>query len=197
MSDGNRKMAKLSNLNRSRAMGMVEAGRSYQQIANHLHVAKRTVVRLVQRYRATDSVKDRPRSGRPKCTTVVEDRRIRLLSLQQRTRPATVIRDVIRADRQHDQQGLCSQTVRNRLHEFGLKSRKAAQKPTLAQHHRDARMQWATRCRRWNRAQWSHVLFTDESRFCLEHVDSVFGVEEENDLPIVVSSKSVRVEAAV
>ena len=42
-------------------------------------------------------------------------------------------------------------------------------KPLLNDGHKQARLTWARQHVRWTRQQWSHVLFTDESRFCLDH----------------------------
>ena len=44
-------------------------------------------------------------------------------------------------------------------------------KPRRLPRHRQARLRFARHHRRWNRAQWSKVLFTDESRICLRWVD--------------------------
>ena len=164
-------MVKLSNLERARVIGLLEAGRSRRDVANQFHVSVATLSRLVRRYRETGDVKDRVRSGRPRITTAVEDRRIRLLSLRSRDKPATVIRDEIRVDRANPRQGLSVQTVRNQLHNNGLRSRKTAMKPLLNDGHKQARLTWARQHVRWTRQQWSHVLFTDESRFCLDHHD--------------------------
>ena len=138
-----RKMVKLSNLERARVIGLLEAGRSRRDVANQFHVSVATLSRLVRRYRETGDVKDRVRSGRPRITTAVEDRRIRLLSLRSRDKPATVIRDEIRVDRANPRQGLSVQTVRNRLHNSGLRSRKTAMKPLLNDGHKQARLTWA------------------------------------------------------
>ena len=63
------------------------------------------------------------------------------------------------------------QTIRNRLHAAGLKSCVPAKKPCLSQRHRAARLQFARNHVRWNRQQWQTVTFSDESRFCLRHID--------------------------
>ena len=152
-------------------MGFVEAGWSSQRVADHFHVSRRTVTNLLRRYRDTGDVKDRPRSGRPKATDAREDRRIRLLALRQRTRSGPSIRNQIRTERRAGHQGLCVQTVRNRLRQYGLRSRKPAKKPRMNDGHRQARFQWARAHRAWTRAQWRDILFTDESRFCLDHTD--------------------------
>ena len=53
----------------------------------------------------------------------------------------------------------------------GTDSMLAAKKPCLSQRHRAARLQFARNHVRWNRQQWLTVTFSDESRFCLRHID--------------------------
>ena len=135
-------MVKLSNVDRARILGMLEGGRSRRDVAAQFNVCQATLSNLIRRYNETHEVKDRHRSGRPRATTPQEDRRIRLLSLRSRTTPATTIRATIRNERRV-QQGLSVQTVRNRLHESGLRSRKACVKPALTERHRQVRLAWA------------------------------------------------------
>ena len=72
------------------------------------------------------------------------------------------------------------QTIRNRLHAAGLKSRVPAKKPFLSQRHRVARLQFACNHVRWNRQQWRTVTFSDESLFCLRHIDGRLRVWHRN-----------------
>ncbi|GFW81185.1 transposable element Tcb2 transposase [Trichonephila clavipes] len=61
-----------------------------------------------------------------------------------------------------------SQTARNRLHEGGLYARRLMVCIPLTPRHRAARRRWAAEHRDWEQHDWSHGLFTDESRFSLE-----------------------------
>ncbi len=45
--------------------------------------------------------------------------------------------------------------------------RKRATKPLLNQRQRQKRLTWATEKKNWTVAQWSKVLFSDESKFCI------------------------------
>ncbi len=45
--------------------------------------------------------------------------------------------------------------------------RKRATKPLLKQKHRQSRFTWAKVKKNWTVAQWSKVLFSDESKFCI------------------------------
>ena len=71
-----RVLRKLSDEERARALGRMEAGIHPQDVANQFNVHRSTIIRLRDRHRATGTVSDRPRSGRPKVTTQHEDRYI-------------------------------------------------------------------------------------------------------------------------
>ena len=58
-----------------------------------------------------------------------------------------------------------------RLREQGLRSRRLAVQICLAAAHRRRRLAWCRAHVKWTRAQWSQVLFTDESRFTLSFHD--------------------------
>lgn len=63
------------------------------------------------------------------------------------------------------------QTIRNRLHRFGLNARRPLQVTPLTPRHRRERLQWAQDHVTWTMQQWSTVLFTDECRVTLHRND--------------------------
>ena len=62
-------------------------------------------------------------------------------------------------------------TIRNRLHEVNMRSRRAAVRLPLTRTHCAYRLAWARRHVAWTRQQLSRVLFSDESRFTLSFND--------------------------
>lgn len=62
-------------------------------------------------------------------------------------------------------------TVRRRLKEYGLSARRPANGPELTRGHRVERLRFAREHRNWGIEEWSKVLFSDESRFCLRSPD--------------------------
>ncbi|GFT83856.1 transposable element Tcb1 transposase [Trichonephila clavipes] len=60
---------------------------------------------------------------------------------------------------------LSARTIRRRLQQSGLSTRHS-----LTQNHRRLRRQWCDERRMWV-AEWNEVVFTDESRICLQHHD--------------------------
>lgn len=150
------------------AIGMLNGGSSVNHVARHFQVHERTIYRLQSRYRQTNSVKDRPRSGRPKKTTQREDRYLVTSSRRNRFLTSTAL-----ANRLHAATGtrVSFGTVRNRLRAAALRGRRPLVGVALTQRHRRARLNWARAHLAWTRQQWSRVVFTDESRFNLQAAD--------------------------
>ena len=61
--------------------------------------------------------------------------------------------------------------MRNRLHHAGLRSRRPAVRVPLAVRHIQANLDFATDHLYWTLIDWEPVLFTDQSRFCLDFTD--------------------------
>ena len=68
-------MPRVSNLDRARIVEAIEGGHeSKRAIAIRFNVDPSTVRRIYDKFLETYDVKDRPKSGRPRCTTAHEDR---------------------------------------------------------------------------------------------------------------------------
>ncbi|GFV85527.1 transposable element Tcb1 transposase [Trichonephila clavipes] len=63
-----------------------------------------------------------------------------------------------------------ARTIRRRLQRNGLSARRPLLGLPLTQNHRRLRRQWCDERRMWA-AEWNEVIFTDESRICLQHHD--------------------------
>jgi transposase len=61
---------------RWQAVGMHNGGFTHRRVADHFRVNHSIIVRLMQRFRQTGNVTDRPRAGRPRKTMPREDRLI-------------------------------------------------------------------------------------------------------------------------
>ncbi|GFX42500.1 transposable element Tcb1 transposase [Trichonephila clavipes] len=70
----------------------------------------------------------------------------------------------------HCTTSLSARTIRRRLQQSGLSSRGPLLGLSLTQNHRCLRHQWCNERRMWA-AEWNEVVFTDESRICLQHHD--------------------------
>ncbi len=58
-------------------------------------------------------------------------------------------------------------TTHRRIKEFGYSCRVPLVKPLLNHRQRQRRLTWAKEKKNWTVAQWSKVLFSDESKFCI------------------------------
>ena len=152
-------------------MGQLQAGWSSRRVAMAFTTSRQSIDRIRQRYAASGDVKDLPRPGRPRATNRADDRLITNTTLRNRFTNAPTTPRRIRQQRVAGGIPVSVQTIQNRLHAAGLKSRVPAKKPCLSQRHRAARLQFARNHVRWNRQQWRTVTFSDESRFCLRHID--------------------------
>lgn len=161
-------MPRLSQIDRERAIGMLNGGTSQIEVARQFGVTDRTIRYLQTRLRETGSSNDRPRSGRPRVTSAADDRYIRLSHLRRRSQPAT---STARTLPGRARNRISAQTVRRRLHRTGMRSRATYAGMPLTNARRLARHRWATVHARWRLQDWNNILFTDESRFCLDFHD--------------------------
>ena len=82
-------MPRLSLDQRWRAIGMLQAGCTQIRVAREIGATRSQIHRLWVRYRETSSTNDRPRPGRPRVTTLRQDRYIRIQHLRNRFRTAS------------------------------------------------------------------------------------------------------------
>ena len=99
-------MPRLNNDERNQAIGMRNAGMSATVVSRHFGCTRKTVEHLRRRFRVTDNLADRPRSGRPRVTTATVDRYIVLQHLRNRRLTAAAT---------GKKYGIHPQAVRNRL----------------------------------------------------------------------------------
>uniref|UniRef100_A0A3P8TW82 Transposase Tc1-like domain-containing protein n=1 Tax=Amphiprion percula TaxID=161767 RepID=A0A3P8TW82_AMPPE len=96
------------------------------------------ISRLAARHRTTGSVCDRPRSGAPEVMDRNDDRYLRTYALRHRYATATQLQTCLREVRGTR---VSRQTIRNRLHRFGLNARRPLQVTPLTPRHRCDRLQ--------------------------------------------------------
>ena len=77
-------MPRLLQNERELAVGMFQAEMTQTEIVNHLNCSRMTIYQLLVRGRATGTTSDRRRSGRPRKTTLRQDRHITLIHLRNR-----------------------------------------------------------------------------------------------------------------
>lgn len=149
-------------------IGMLEAGLSQRTVAEHLNVSQSVVCRMWNRYQTNGNAQHRHGGGRAKATSDVQDRYIAVLARRNRFRNATSLRN----DFQNATNvRVSTQTIRNRLHSAGLMARRPAIRIPLTRYHIQERLDWARQHVGWTLNEWTTVLFTDESKFCIDFTD--------------------------
>lgn len=103
----------------AQAVGMLQAGQVQRAVAGHFNVSQSVISRLWNRFQHTGNVAERPRSGRPRKTTVRQDRYLSNMAKRQRFQSAVRLNSDFRTA---TGVRVSSQTVRNRLHTANMRA---------------------------------------------------------------------------
>ena len=157
---------KLTISERWQAVGMHNGGFNHRRVSDHFRVNHSIIVRLMQRFRQTGNVTDRPRAGRLRKMTPREDRLISRRARQRSYSTAGALRGNL-AFGGH----ISTRTVIRRLHHQGMQARRPIKLPQLTLHHRHARFDWSHDHLGWTIRTMRRVHWSDESRFLLRPTD--------------------------
>ncbi|GFR88541.1 transposable element Tc1 transposase [Elysia marginata] len=125
-------MSRLSEVDRHRALGLLQAGLPISEAYLRMNLNRTTIFRLRQRLHETDTVSDRPRSGRPRCTTQRQDRNLVRNHVNNKVLSASASS---RQTRGRNNQRISANTARRRLSISGLRARRPYIGPFLALCH--------------------------------------------------------------
>ncbi len=135
--------------------------------AKTLGVAKTTVWNILKKKERTGELSNTKRPGRPRKTTVVDDRRI--LSLVKKTPFTTVgqIKNTLQ------EVGVCvsKSTIKRRLHQSEYRGFTTRCKPLVSLKNRKARLEFAKRHLKKPSQFWNNILWTDETKINLYQSD--------------------------
>ncbi|KAI2654768.1 Transposable element Tc1 transposase [Labeo rohita] len=105
----------------------------------------------------------REKCGRKRCTTNRENRSLERLVKQNQ------FKNLGELHKEWTEAGVKASraTTHRRVKEFGHSCRIPLVKPLLNHRQRQRHLTWAKEKKKWTGAQWSKVLFSDESKFCI------------------------------
>ncbi|UYV78497.1 hypothetical protein LAZ67_16001774 [Cordylochernes scorpioides] len=83
---------------------------------------------------------------------------------------SSLARSLIHITNRSTTHSVSARTIRRSLQQSGLSARHPFLRLPLTQNHRRLRRQWCDERRMWT-VEWNQIVFTDESRFCLQHHD--------------------------
>ncbi|GFX60409.1 transposable element Tc1 transposase [Trichonephila clavipes] len=163
-----RQYEQLTDFDRGRIIGLREAGWSNRRIGRHLGRSDMVVARCWQQWITEGRVYRRGGSGRPRNTNDREDRAIRRVAT---SAPTTSLASIQRHLPPSRHPVPSRETIRRRLTEVGLRSRRPLRRLPLTPHHRQCRLDFCRPRATWSVTDWRRVIFSDESRFSLSADD--------------------------
>ncbi|GFX26598.1 transposable element Tcb1 transposase [Trichonephila clavipes] len=156
----------VSEFDRGRIVAYRDCGLSFREIGSRVGRNQTTVMRICDRWMQEGTTDRRGRSQPPQCTTSREDRKIVRLAVTDRSVTSRTVAQHIESV---TPDSVSARTIRHRLQQSGLSARRPLLGLPLTQNHRRLRRQWCDK-RIWA-AEWNEVVFSDESRICLQHQD--------------------------
>lgn len=148
----------------------LKKGRSQADVSRTFHISRQLVSIWNKQFKARNSVSNKPRSGRPRKTTVKTDRVIKKLSVEDPRKTAVTIKDELKESYNVN---IHVSTVKRRLTEQGLHGRRPSKKPLISAKNKKERLAFALRHKSWTCAKWSKILWSDESKFNLMSSDGI------------------------
>ena len=154
----------LSDFDKGRLVGMCEAGLSISEVARRVPCERRIVRRWFSQYRDTGNVSRRAGSGRPRLGTPRDDRRLMAAVRANRFTPVPRLM-------QMNDVPFSIRTAYRRCIQHGYRSYRPLRRIPLGPLHRQLRLQWCQERKGMAMDYWENIMWTDESRFCLDFND--------------------------
>ncbi|GFX43703.1 transposable element Tcb1 transposase [Trichonephila clavipes] len=174
MSRGKQQSAfyQVSEFNRGRILAYQDCGLSFSEISSRVGRNQKTVMRICNRWMQEGTTDRRGQSHPPQCTTSREDRKIVRMAVMDHSVTSRTVVHHIESVTHHS---VSARTIRRRLQQSGLPTRRPLLVLPLTQNHRRLRRQWCDERKMWV-ADGNELAYTVESRICLQHHDGLIQV---------------------
>ncbi len=133
-------------------------GKTQKVIAKEAGCSQSSVSKHINR-----EVKGRKRCGRKKCTSNRDNRTLERIVKQNPFKNVGEIHKECSAAGVSDSRT----TTHRRMQDMGFSCRIPCVKPLLINRQHQKRLAWAKDKKDWTAAEWSKVMFSDESKFCI------------------------------
>ncbi|GFU41949.1 transposable element Tcb1 transposase [Trichonephila clavipes] len=157
----------VSEFNRGRIVAYRDCGLSFKEIGCRVGRNQTTVMRICDCWMQEGTTDRHGRSHPPQYTTSRDDRQIVRMAVTDHSVTSRTLAQHIESVTHHS---VSTRTIRSCLQQSGLSARRPSLGLPLTQNHRRLRHQWCDERSTWA-AEWNEVVFTDESRICLQHHD--------------------------
>jgi len=150
-------MAKIEKWQKQLVIQYFTNGFIMRKIAEKLKMKKSTVNDIIQRYKRTGSVENKPGRGRKRKLT---NRQIRKVVISSKKHPFMTAREL--RNECNIENRVCVDTVRKILQQNNLFGRISVKKPFLNKLQKHKRRVWCESKKDWLNIQWKRVIYSDE-----------------------------------
>lgn len=153
----------LSKEKRQAIIAMHQSGMKCKDIVANGIATRSTIFRIIKQFKETGDTRAKKSSGRPRLSNTRQDRLLIRSQLKDRTSSSATLAET------WNEAGVSAstRTVRRRLFDSGLKSRRAAKKPFLSRKNISDRLKFCRKYKDWTVEDWGKVIFSDEAPFRL------------------------------
>lgn len=166
--ENNTPRRELTDDQRSEIIGAYKCGVNGMTISQILGHSTSTVYDTINRYNKTGSPHPQNRPGRPKLLSERDERSLVRIANNNRDSTLMVITEELKTTLGAS---ISTKTTGKYLNNLGWASCFKCRKPFLTDSHAKIRLEWCRKHIKWLDPKWRSVIFTDESRFCMNRPD--------------------------
>lgn len=149
---------------RVKIVTMFDIGKKICEIVEETKCNRSAIRKIISKWKETRTVANIYKTGRPRVTNRREDRKI--VNLVKQNPKTTAFKTAKQLEKDIGTK-LSVSTIRRRLHEAGFKGQKPKKKPLLSKRNIRKRLDWAKKRVNWAQQDWSKVIWSDESKYCI------------------------------